>query len=124
MVPRRERRRVTRVSTAIAAELIGPNGVALGARLENLSVAGLRATVARAIEAGTPWRVELRADEESVEAHGVVVRAQEHRVALRFDQLPYESYERLRAFLLRHADDPAVIADELSDRLGFLGESA
>ena len=44
-------------------------------------------------------------------------------LALRFDALPYESYERLRSFLLAHAEDPAVIADELSDRLGFLGES-
>jgi hypothetical protein len=77
-----------------------------------------------AIAEGTSWRVELRADGEAIEARGVVVRASGGALALRFEELPFESYERLRTFLLRHADDPAVIADELCDRLGFLGESA
>ncbi len=124
MPPRRERRRLTRVLTAIDASLTGPDGAAISARLDNLSVVGLCATVSTPIRAGMYCRVELRADGDTVEAHGTVVRSQDRAVALSFAALPFESYERLRAFLLRHADDPAVIAEELSDRLGFLGESA
>ncbi|NOT28852.1 MAG: hypothetical protein HOP15_00225 [Planctomycetes bacterium] len=124
MDARRERRRVTRVTTAIEAELTGPEGAALSIRLENLSVVGLRATTSRLLPEGTRCRIELRADGDTVEARGTVVRAQANSLAIGFEELPFESYERLRLFLLRQADDPAVIAEELSDRLGFLGESA
>ncbi len=121
---RPERRRVTRVATVIEAELFGPDGRAIPIRLENLSVVGLRASGAAALPVGTRCRVTLRAGTETVEARGTVVRAQADALALGFEELPFESYERLRALLLRLADDPAVITEELSDRLGFLGESA
>jgi hypothetical protein len=123
MAPPPERRRASRVATAIEAQLTGPDGAPLAAQLENLSVVGLRARVARFLEPGTPCSVELRANGVSIEARGRVLRSQDDVLALRFEALPYESYERLRSFLLAHADDPAVIADELSDRLGFLGET-
>jgi len=123
MVPPPERRRASRVTTAIDAQLTGPDGARFAAQLENLSVVGLRARVARALAPGTPCSVELRANGVSIEARARVLRSQAEVLALRFEALPYESYERLRSFLLAHADDPAVIADELSDRLGFLGES-
>ncbi len=124
MEPRRERRRVTRVATVIEAELFGPDGQAIPIHLENLSVVGLRASGAGGLPVGTRCRVTLRAGSETVEARGTVVRAQANTLALGFDELPFESYERLRALLIRLADDPAVITEELSDRLGFLGESA
>src|SRR5262245_16746562 len=123
MVPPPERRRASRISTAIDARLTGPDGAQLAAQLENLSVVGLRARVERDLAPGTRCSVELRAYGVSIEARGRVLRSEDEVLALRFEALPYESYERLRSFLLAHADDPAVIADELSDRLGFLGES-
>lgn len=122
-MPPPERRRASRITTAIDAQLTGPDGAPLAAQLENLSVVGLRARVVCALAPGTRCSVELRANGVSIEARGRVLRSQDEVLALRFEALPYESYERLRAFLLAHADDPAVIADELSDRLGFLGES-
>lgn len=123
MAPPPERRRASRVVTAIDAQLTDPDGAPLAAQLENLSVVGLRARVARVLAPGTRCSVELRANGVSIEARGSVLRSQDEVLALRFETLPYESYERLRSFLLTHADDPAVIADELSDRLGFLSES-
>lgn len=122
-MPRPERRRASRIPTAIDAHLTGPDGEALAAQLENLSVVGLLASVARPLAEGTRCSVELRANGLSIEARGKVLRSQGPLLALRFEELPYESYERLRSFLLANANDPAVIADELSDRLGFLGES-
>ena len=118
-----ERRRASRIATAIEARLAGPDGEALTARLENLSVVGLLAKVARPLAPGTRCSVELRANGLAIEARGKVLRSHDGALALRFEELPYECYERLRSFLLANADDPAVIADELSERLGFLRES-
>jgi hypothetical protein len=92
--------------------LRGPDGAPLDARLENLSIVGLRARVPQPLPPGTRCSVELRASGVSIEARGSVLRAQGDVLAVRFEKLPYESYERLRSFLLSHADDPAVIADE------------
>lgn len=124
MPPRPERRRATRITTAIEARLTGPEGAPIRARLTNLSVLGLFATPAKPIRSGTRCRVELHANGADLDARGTVVRVLGRELALRFEQLPYESYERLRSFLISNAKDPAVIAEELSDRLGFLGDSA
>jgi len=119
-----ERRRATRVPTRIQARLTGPDGASATLELENLSVVGLHAQCSLPFALGTRCRVELDADGISIEARGTVVRARGQALALRFEELPWESYERLRAFLLCNAADPGVIAEELSERLGFLGESA
>jgi hypothetical protein len=119
-----ERRRATRVKTAIQARLVGADGATLSARLSNLSVVGLCATAGRKVEPGTSWRVELHAGGVTVDARGRVARARGRSIAVRFEELPFESFQRLRSFLLAHADDPVVIADELSERLGFLDENA
>jgi hypothetical protein len=119
-----ERRRATRVATSISARLIGPDGVARAVELDNLSVVGLFGSGSHPLPLGTRCRIELGLGGASVEAHGTIVRSQGRSLALRFDQVPFESFERLRAFLLANAQDPAVIADELTERLGYLGESA
>lgn len=119
-----ERRRATRIPTRIQARLKGPDGESATLELENLSVVGLHARTAHPFPLGTPCRVELAADGIAIEARGTIVRARGQTLALRFEELPWESYERLRAFLLCNAADPGVIAEELSERLGFLGESA
>jgi hypothetical protein len=119
-----ERRRTTRVTTSIEAELRDPDGAVVPVQLENLSVVGLFATTASELSPGTRCRVDLRTGGEAIEAYGTVVRSQGGSIALRFEVLPFESYERLRAFLLSHADDPAVIVEELTDRIGHLGERA
>lgn len=124
MSPEPERRRATRIQRQIEAELLAPPAAPLVIGLENLSVIGLKATVATPPPPGTRCRVALNDGGQAIEARGVVVRAGEGVFAMRFEELPYESFERLQALLLRHAEDPRVIAEELSDRLGFLGESA
>jgi hypothetical protein len=118
-----ERRRATRVPTRIQASLTDSNGVSATLVLENLSVVGLNAQASRALALGTRCRVELHADGIGIEARGTIVRVRGLTLAMRFEELPYESYECLRAFLLCNAADPSVIAEELSERLGFLGES-
>lgn len=124
MPPGPERRRATRVETSISARLIGPDGIASSVELHNLSVVGLFGSGSRPLPVGAHCRVELGTGGASVEAHGTIVRSQGRSLALRFDQIPFESFERLRAFLLAHASDPVVVADELTERLGYLGESA
>jgi hypothetical protein len=119
-----ERRRATRVPTRIQARLTGQDGESATLQLENLSVVGLHAQCAFPFALGAHCRVELSADGISIEARGTIVRALGQALALRFEELPWESYERLRAFLLCNAADPGVIAEELSERLGFLGGSA
>lgn len=119
-----ERRRATRIPTRIQARLTGPDGAGATLELENLSVVGLHAQASVALPLGTRCRVELQADGIAIEARGTLVRVRGRALALRFEELPYESYERLRAFLLCNARDPSVIAEELSERLGHLGESA
>jgi len=124
MPSRPEKRRATRVATGIEAALIPPAGKPVPVRLRNLSVLGLLASTSSPLAPGLGCRVELRVGDRRVEASGRVVRAGEGKVALRFENLPYESFEELRAFLLSHAADPVVIDEELTDRLGFLGEEA
>lgn len=115
---------MTRVATGIRALLRGQDGAETEMRLTDLSIVGLRGRASRALPGGASCAIELAALGTVVEARGTIVRARGRELALRFDVLPFESYEALKAFLLDHAGDPAVIADELADRLGFLGESA
>src|SRR5262245_17621953 len=103
MASGRERRRITRVTTAIATALTGPDGATMVARLKNLSLVGLFASADLPPAPHARYEVTLEADGERVEARGTVVRSHGLSFALRFDELPFESYERLRAFLLRHA---------------------
>jgi hypothetical protein len=124
MVPRGERRRLTRISTTIEAELALAGRPPLRARVVNLSGVGLRANAPEPLPLGARVSVVLSTGGDRVELGAKVVRCEGGVLALGFERVPYESYERLRTFLLRHAGDPAVIAEELADRLGFLGESA
>lgn len=119
-----ERRRTTRITTSIAARLIAENGKPAALQLVNLSVVGLFGEALVTWETGTRCRVELDSSGVLIEARATVVRSGKRELALRFENLPYESYVHLRAFLLANAEDPAVIANELSERLGFLDEHA
>jgi len=120
----RERRRATRVQTSLQARLTTLEGTSHALEVDDLSIVGLHGRSAAALKTGQACRVELATASGSVEARGTIVRTRERDLALRFEHLPYESFERLKAFLLANAQDPAVIADELTDRLSFLEESA
>jgi len=114
-----------RVSAAVAVELGLAGGASLAGRLVDVSVVGLRMSAPSELALGTSCRVRLVASElQDVDARATVVRSGAGELALRFDDLPYESFERLRAFLLHHAEDPSALEDELSDRLGFLGDES
>jgi hypothetical protein len=113
------------VLAALEARLRPAEGAELVVQVENLSAVGLCATGERALASGTRCRIELAVGAGLVEAQGTVVRAEGLRMGLRFDALPYECFERLRALLLEHAEDPVALRNELDDRLGFLdGEAA
>lgn len=120
----RERRRATRVPTSLQARLTTSEGASHALEVDDLSIVGLHGRAAVPLATGLACRVELATESGSVEARGTIVRSRERELALRFEHLPYESFERLKAFLLANAADPAVIADELTDRLSFLEESA
>jgi len=91
--------------------------------VENLSVVGLLARTEEVLPVGTRCRVTLGIDGARADAMAVVARLEDGRIALRFEELPYESFERLRALLLRNAADPRIIADEISERMGYLDEA-
>ncbi len=122
-----ERRGFSRVTAELGVELRCGDGLVLRARLRNLSVQGLllscerspaigAACEARLLDPGTPGA--------PIEARGSVVRAVGEQFALHIDELPYESYETLRALLLARASDASALADELADRLGRMGLAA
>jgi hypothetical protein len=116
-----------RVRAAIAAELLGEDGSRTAARILDVSLVGMLANVAGGLEIGRRFRVEFEAGERSAslagwDARATVVRSSRVEVALRFDELPYECYQELRVLLLRNSGDPSRMDEELTDRLGFLGE--
>lgn len=112
---------MTRVATSIAATVELEGLAPLELVLEDLSVIGLRARAPRELPVGSPCRVQLRTGTRELTAGGRIVRSRGAELAIGFDQLAFEDYERLRAFLLEHAQDPRALGDELSDRLGYLG---
>ena len=118
-----ERRAFTRISAAFEIDLRTADGSELRGQLVNASLQGLRLICERALPVGSLCRIALhpgaRESSPPIEARGSVVRAEEGMLTLRLHEIPYEAFERLRAFLLRHASDPALVDDELSERLGF-----
>jgi len=112
---------MTRVATTITATLHLTGQAPLALALEDLSVIGLRARTPRAVPVGTACRIVLAAGARELAASGKVVRSRAGELAVGFDQLAFEDYEHLRAFLLERAGDPGALGDELSDRLGYLG---
>jgi len=115
-----------RVLAPVEVELATNAGSPVHGRLVDLSVLGLRMEAPGRLPMGTSCRIRLRVEESpaGIEARGTVVRTEDGSLALRFDELPYESYELLRTLLLRCTDDPSALDDELSDRMGFLSEGA
>ena len=122
MPPGSERRRATRILTTIEARL-GCGGAEFPLHLLNLSIVGFLGEPTIDIHLGASCTVALSGAGSLVEASGTVVRNDDQGLAVRFDELPFESYENLRDFLFANAEDPAKIADELADRIGFLDES-
>ena len=114
---------MTRVATTIAATLHLAGEAPLGIELEDLSVIGLRARAARQVPVGGACRVVLKTGARELSAGGRVVRSRGSELAVGFDQLAFEDYELLRAFLLTRAADPGALDAELEDRLGYLGNS-
>jgi len=112
---------MTRVATSIQAFLQLEHEAPFALRVQDLSVIGLRAELARELVVGSACRVVLSAGEHELSAGGRVVRSRGGELAIGFDQLAFEDYERLRAFLLARATDPGALGDELEDRLGYLG---
>jgi hypothetical protein len=119
-----ERRRATRIRTDLVACLVTPEGASLRVEVDDLSIVGLHGRANDPVPTGLSCRVELTLGASVADARGTVVRSRERELAVRFEHLPFESYERLRAFLLANASDPAVLADEFADRMSYLGENA
>ncbi len=123
MVPRPDRREFTRAPATLEVDLRTADGAEHRGVLRDVSALGLSLSCQRSLPVGTECRVRLHVAEgdlsSGVEARARVVRAEGDLLALRFLEIPYEAFERLRAFLLRQAKDPGSLADELSDRLGF-----
>ena len=118
-----ERRAFTRVPAAFEIDLWAADVGGLRGWLLNASLQGLYLSCERALSIGTRCQIALypagRGTSPAIGARGSVVRAEGELLTLRLDEIPYEDFERLRAFLLQNANDPALVDDELSDGLGF-----
>jgi hypothetical protein len=119
-----ERRRATRVRTSIQAQLAIEGRESLTVALENLSLVGLCGDVGVELTLGERGQVFLRSGDHAVDARARIVWTERTRVAVRFDVLPFECLEHLRRLLRAHAQDPAQIDNEISERLGHLGDCA
>jgi hypothetical protein len=117
-----ERRRMGRITASIDVEIQaeGDERPIIG-QLWNLSVVGLRLEAERPLPVGTTCSIRMFVPEE-VALRGKVVRAEGNDLAFQLEDVPYESFERLRAFLLMHAEENSAIEDELTDRMGYLAD--
>ena len=123
MEPGPDRRRFSRVVVSLETSLATTKGEPLSGEVTDLSVVGLGMTTTSEVPVGTPCRVQIWAGDDVVEVRGSIVRRQGSSLGVRFDEVPYSEFERLRQLLLRHADEPALIDEELTDRLGFVEDS-
>jgi hypothetical protein len=116
-----ERRRFTHIRAGFQVELLVGDGSRIWGQVRDISVQGLCLSAEIELVPGTPCRVTILAEGRvpvpDIEAHGTVLRAGGGLLALRFDELPYEAFERLRSLLLARAEDPTAIEDELTERL-------
>jgi hypothetical protein len=123
MTGTRRKREFTRVFAAIAVDLLAADGERVRGELRDLSARGLRLACDRSLAPGMDCRIVLHphdtGEELTIETRGTIVRAGENELALLLSEVPYEEFARLRGFLLRHANDPEEIAEELAERLGL-----
>jgi hypothetical protein len=116
-----ERRRFTRIRAGFQVELVASDGSRVRGEIRDVSVQGVCLSADTLLSPGTPCRVTLlpqgRAPAPGIEARGTVLRAGDGLLALRFDELPYEAFERLRALLLEAAEDPTALEEEFTERL-------
>lgn len=116
------RRRMGRITASIDVEIQAegePHPIC--GQLWNLSIVGLRLEAERTLAVGTACRIRMFVPEEVV-LSGKVVRALGTDLAFELEDVPYESFERLRAFLLMHAEEGSGLEDELTDQMGYLSE--
>ncbi len=90
----------------------------------NISMKGLHASIdGSAPAAGSPCAVKifLRGTEEGVtiEANGVVVRAEGGDVSVEFKKLDYDGYHHLRQLILNNTDDPERAEQEFDAHWGI-----
>lgn len=116
------RRRMGRITASIDVEIQAEGAThPICGQLWNLSVVGLRLEAEHTLPIGTVCRIRMFVPEEVV-LSGKVVRAQGTDLAFELEDVPYESFERLRAFLLMHAEEGSGLEDELTDQMGYLSE--
>src|SRR5687767_6257393 len=85
VVPLPERRRASRIPTALTGRLIRPDGSACALEVEGLSIVGLHGRSAAPVARDVVCRIELLTDTGGIDVRGTVVRSLECELAIRFD---------------------------------------
>jgi hypothetical protein len=119
-----EKRRFSRITLNMAAELTVGDTVYSFNQVNNISVGGCSLPTAADVPQGAACRFWLPLDAAGsgvgVEVYGEIVRCEEHSVGVRFTRITPESLFHLHNLIRFNAGDPDRIEEEISERPGLV----
>jgi len=118
-----ERRRFTRISLSMAAELTVADAVYPFSQIDNLSVGGCSLETTLAIQQGAACRFWLPLETPAalgIEVHGKIVRCDGTSMSVQFTRITPESLFHLQNLLRFNAHNPDKIEEEINERPGLV----
>ncbi len=119
-----EKRRFSRISFSMPAELEVDERVYFFSQVDNLSVGGCRFETSEVLEVGAPCRLWLPlepADPDlGVEVFGEILRCSEGTVSVQFSRIDPESLFHLQNIIRYNAVDPDRIEEEIKEHPGLV----
>ena len=119
-----EKRRFSRITFRMDAELVVDGHTYHFDRITNLSVGGCLFDLDVALTVGTNCQVRIILNDADhrfdVRATGTVLRALDQKVSVKFTSIDPDSLHHLHNIIRYNAADPEVIEDEIEDHPGLM----